>query len=57
VAAAAVVIFIAIGGNRGPTPEEIFIARNMELLQDFDMIDHLDMLEHLDDLETMKEPS
>jgi anti-sigma factor RsiW len=56
-AAAAVVIFIAIGVNRGPTPEEVFIAQNMELLEDFDMIDHLDILEQLDAVETMKEPS
>ena len=56
-AAAAAVIFVAIGGNRKPTPEEVFIARNMELLEDFDMIEHLDMLEHMDAVEAMKEPS
>jgi anti-sigma factor RsiW len=42
-----------VGGNL--TPEEIFIAQNMELLQDYDMIEHLDMLEQWDVLEDMKE--
>lgn len=56
-AAAAVVIFIAIGVNRGPTPEEVFIAQNMELLENFDMIDHLDLLEQMDAVEAMKEPT
>lgn len=56
-AAAAVVIFVAIGVNRGPTPEEVFIAQNRELLEDFDMIDQLDMLEQLNAAEAMEEPS
>jgi anti-sigma factor RsiW len=42
-----------IGGDL--TPEEVFIAQNMELLQDYDMIEHLDILEQWDVLENMKE--
>jgi anti-sigma factor RsiW len=56
-AAAAVVILVAIGGSNGPTPEEVFIAQNMELLENLDIIDQLDMLEQLDVVETMEEPS
>jgi anti-sigma factor RsiW len=56
-AAAAVVIFMAVESHRTPTPEEVFIAQNMELLENLDMIDHLDMLEQLDAVEAMKEPS
>jgi anti-sigma factor RsiW len=56
-AAAAVVIFVTSGGKNGPTPEEVFIAQNMEMLENFDMLNHLDMLEHLDAVESMKEPS
>jgi anti-sigma factor RsiW len=56
-AAASAVIFVAVGNRRTPTPEEVFIAQNMELLENFDMIEHLDMLEHLDAVETMEEPS
>ena len=37
------------------TPEEVFIAQNMELLQDYNMIEHLDMLEQWDVLENMNE--
>jgi anti-sigma factor RsiW len=56
-ATAVVVISVAIRSQKGPTPEEVFMAQNMELLENFDMIDHLDMLEHLDAVETVKEPS
>ena len=56
-AAAAVVIFVAVGGNKGPTAEEVFIAQNMEMLENFEMIDHLEMLEQMDAVEAMKEPS
>jgi anti-sigma factor RsiW len=51
-AAAVVVIFVAIRVHRGPTPEEVFIVKNMELLENFDMIDQLDMLQQLDAVET-----
>lgn len=56
-AAAAAVILIYTGQDSGPTPEEVFIAENMDLLENYDVIDHLDMLEQLDAIETMKEPS
>jgi len=56
-AAAAAVILIYSGQVGGPTPEEVFIAQNMELLENYDVLEHLDMLEQLDAVETMKEPS
>jgi anti-sigma factor RsiW len=56
-ATAVVVISVAVRVHRGPTPEEVFIAQNMELLENFDMIDQLDLLEKLDAAQTMKEPS
>jgi anti-sigma factor RsiW len=56
-ATAVVVISVAIRSHKGPTPDEVFMAQNMELLENFDMIDHLEMLEHLDAIGTMKEPS
>jgi anti-sigma factor RsiW len=55
--AAAAVIFVMAGVHRGPTPEEVFIAQNMELLENFEIIDHLEMLEQLNAVETMEEPS
>ena len=56
-AAAAVIIFLYTGQDKGPTPEEVFIAQNMELFENYDVIDQLDLLEQLDAVETMKEPS
>jgi len=53
----AAVILIYTGQGKGPNPEEVFIAQNMDLLQNYDVIDHLDMLEQWDAIETMKEPS
>lgn len=54
---AASLVFVLIFTGRGGdlTPEEIFIAQNMELLQEYDMIEYLDMLENWDVLEVMKE--
>lgn len=37
------------------TPEEVFIAEHMELLEEFDLIGQLDMLEHMEATEAMKE--
>lgn len=54
-AAAMVIIFVTINVHRGPTPEEVFIAQNMELLKGFDIIGQLDMLQ-LDAMEIMREP-
>ena len=49
-------LLIYIGrGEEHLTLEEVFIAQNMELFQDYDMIDHLDMLEQWDMIENMKE--
>ncbi len=56
-AAAAAVIFIYSGHDKGPTPEEMFIAQNMELFENYDVINQLDMLEQLDVIGAMKEPS
>jgi hypothetical protein len=46
-------IFTGRGGDL--TPEEVFIAQNMEFLQEYDMIEYLDILEQWDALESMKE--
>ncbi len=56
-AAAAAVIFIYSAQDRGPTPEEVFIAQHMDLLENYDVIEHLDMLEQFDAIEAMKGPS
>jgi len=56
-AGVAAVIFIYSGQSQGPTPEEMFIAQNIELFQNFDLIEQLDMLEQLDTVENIKEPS
>jgi len=37
------------------TPEEVFIAEHMELLEEYDLIGQLEMLEHLDAFDAMKE--
>jgi len=56
VGVAAVILFYTSQGKE-PSPEEVFIAQNMELLQNYDVIDHLELLEQWDAIETMKEPS
>jgi hypothetical protein len=54
--AACLAFFLIYTGREGDfTPEEVFIAQNIELLQEFDMIEYLDMLEQWDVLESMKE--
>ena len=51
----AAVIFISTGRDQGLTPEEMFIAQNVELLRNFDVIDQLDLLEQWDAVQTMKD--
>ncbi len=53
---AAAILFYSNYDKR-PSPEEVAIALNMDLLQNYDVIDHLDMLEHWDAIKTLKEPS
>jgi anti-sigma factor RsiW len=57
--AAGVVAVIFMHGARSKrlSPEELFIARNMELLENYDVIDQMDILEQWDVVENMKEPS
>ena len=50
-------LFIAHGPPKALTPEEMFIAENIEFLEDFELIRHLDMLESWEALEIMKEQS
>jgi anti-sigma factor RsiW len=57
IAAMIVAFLIYTGHHGGLSSEEIFIAQNIELLQDYDLIDHLEMLEQWDIVETMQEPS
>ena len=49
-------VLITVYSHQGGkiTPEEVFIAENMELLQDYDMIDQLDMLEQWKAIDNMK---
>ena len=56
-AACLVFLLIFTGRDGDLSPEEVFIAQNMELLQEYDMIENLDMLEQWDVLENMKEPT
>jgi anti-sigma factor RsiW len=48
---------ILTGNGKAPSPEEMIISENIELLTDYDLIRHLDILENLDTLEAMKEHS
>lgn len=57
IAGLAVAVMIYFGSTDPLSPEEVFIAENMELLEDYDMIGQLEMLEHLDATEAMKELS
>jgi anti-sigma factor RsiW len=50
-----VFLLIFMGRVGDLTPEEVFIAQNMELLQEYDMIEYLDILEQWDALESTKE--
>ena len=53
----AAAVFIAYGPYRALTQEEMFIADNIELLDDMDIVRHLDMLESWEALEAMEEQS
>jgi anti-sigma factor RsiW len=55
--AMAAALFFNAGMDRQLSPEEIFLAENVELLEAFDLIDNLDMLEHWDAIELMEERS
>jgi anti-sigma factor RsiW len=57
IAALMAIFFIYTGHNGRLTSEEMFIAQNMEMLQDYDLIERLDMLEQWDNIEAVKEPS
>ncbi len=48
-------VFIAYGPQKALTPEEMFIAENIEFLDEFEVIRHLDMLESWEVLEAMEE--
>ncbi|MGD9367756.1 MAG: zf-HC2 domain-containing protein [Desulfobacteraceae bacterium] len=50
-----VAVVIYISGNKALSPEEMFIAEHMELLEDFDMIGNLEMLEHWESIEAMRD--
>ena len=41
--------------SRGPGPEEILIAEQLELFMDFDVINHLELLENWEAIVTLKE--
>lgn len=53
----AAAIFLYTDHEKRLTQEDIYIAQNMELLDDYDVIDHLDMLEQWDIIDTLKDPS
>lgn len=53
----AVAVYVAMGPQKALTPEEMFIADNIELLDDFEVIRHLDMLESWEALDTMETQS
>ncbi len=53
----AVFAIFAVGHQSSPTPEEAFIAENIELLDDFEVIHNLDILESWEILEAMEERS
>ena len=57
IAAFMAIFFIYTVHHGRLTSEEIFIAQNMELLQDYDLIENLEMLEQWDIIEAMEEPS
>lgn len=50
-------VIIAIGHQSSSTPEETFIAENIEFFDDFEVINNLDMLESWEVLEAMEERS
>jgi anti-sigma factor RsiW len=54
-AAGLLFLLIYTGREADLTPEEVFIAQNMELLQEYDMIEYLDILEQWDVFESMEE--
>ena len=45
------------GMNRHLSPEEIFLAENAELLEEYELIDKLDILEHWDAIDLIKDQS
>ena len=50
-------IMMLTGPTQDVSPEEMFLADNIELLEDYDVISHLDILENWDALKAMKERS
>lgn len=52
-----VAVLVYYGGNDPLSPEDVFIAEHMELLEDYDVIGQLEMLEQLDATEMMKDLS
>lgn len=57
-AAAIIVVFSLNGGKTTLTPEQIVIANNIEMLENFELINHLDLLENWDEIKAMDtEPS
>lgn len=53
----AVAVFIYSVGTKALSPEEMFIAEHMELLNNYDLIGELEMLEHWEAIEAMEEQS
>ncbi len=51
----AVAVVIYLNTADPLTPEEVFIAEHMELLEEYDLIGQLEMLEDLEAFDTMKE--
>lgn len=53
----AIGVFIFNGPDNGVSPEDRFMAENIELLNDYDLIDNLEILENWEALDAMKELS
>jgi anti-sigma factor RsiW len=54
-ASAIAAFLIFTGQDRQLSQEDVLIAQNIELLQDYDLIDHLDILEQWDLIDNMKD--
>jgi hypothetical protein len=50
-------VFFFTGMDHGVSPEDQFVAENVEFLNNYDLIQDLDILENWDALEAMKELS
>lgn len=48
-------IVMVLPNDRAPRPEEVFMAENMELLNDFDILQRLELLENWEAIQAMKE--